>query len=410
MGFGHFITNIVHTAGKIVKPVTNVIKPITRPIEKGIINPVSKAIINPVAKTVEKTIETVQHIPVVGQVFNLATGVHIFEGMDDILRGKRIDKAILRAFKHQMKEYTDLAPYAASIVSFVPAVGPEVGAAIAAAGVLAEGRPLSEVAIAAVKGAVPGGAIAQTIFNVTQAAIRKKKIDEIVISGLPIDQRQKDALRAAIALTKDLAAGKRVDKALMARINDATKILSPEIQKAVNIGSAVGIAKTMQNALGKAMSDPNAKRALASVGLAAANADKVIAAARSINPDKAFHQGFDLASGLMKGAVNPTLVLAARSKLTPTQKKGFDSSAALHIGRMRHHGKAVANSPKRAAAHLITMGIAGADVNQKVGLVKELAKNPETKEGAADAIRHIASSRDQRSIWQIIKSVFGFKS
>jgi len=414
MSFGKFISNAVKAAGKVVKPITKpvgkALRPITRPIEKGIINPVGKAIVKPVFKEIDKAIATVQKVPVLGQVFNIYTGKHVFGAFNAVLEGQRIDRAALNGLKGQVREYKLLAPYAASIVAFVPGVGPGVGAGVAAGLALAEGQPLSQVAIAAIKGSIPGGAIAQAAFNATQAAVAGKKLDDVAIAALPLDARTKQALKTAIGLTKDLASGKRLDKALVARADDALKLLTPELRKAVNIGTAVGVGQIAQKQLGKVLSNPATKKAIADIGVVIAKTDKVIAAGRMINKDPGFRAGFDTATGLLKGKnVTPIAMISLRTGLTPIQKKGFDAAAALQIGRVRNMGRTVGKTPAQAAAFLTTVGIAGADVNQKVGIIKELAVTPELREGAVNAIRQIASERDKRTLWQIIKSVFGFK-
>ena len=428
MGLGSFIQNAVKAAGKIAAPVTkpvgNLLKPVTNPLEKAVVNPVLKKVVNPAINEVNKAIEKVQKIPVAGQIFNLTTGVHLFEGADRVLKGERIDRAALKTFKAQLHEYTQLAPYAASVVSFVPGVGPGIGSAMAAAGALAEGRPLSEVALAAVKGAIPGGAIAQAAFDVAQAAAAGKPVEQVVIAGLPVDNKTKQAIAAAAALTKDLANGKRLDKALVNRIDDAMRLLPPDIAKAVNIGNAVGLAQGMQRDMAKALTNPNTLKAIADVGKAASLTDKVLSEARKINSNINFTKGFDLAAGLMKGkGVNPTIIGAARKMLKgDLEKKGFDAAMALQIGRVKRLGKKNVKPstpkhvkrlgkkvhPKQSAAHAITLGIAGALPSQKVGIVKELAVDPTTRAGAADAIRQVAASRDNRTIWDIIKQIFGF--
>lgn len=442
MGLGSFISKAVKAAGKIVSPVTkpigDALEPITNPIDKAIIDPVTKAIINPVVSAVEDAIATIQKIPVLGQIFNIYTGVHIFEGAERILSGERVDRALLKSFKGQMREYTKLAPYAASVVSFVPGVGPGVGAAICAAGALAEGRPLSEVALAAIKGAIPGGAIAAAAFSMAEATAAGKPIEQIAVAGLPIDAKSKQALNTAIALTKDLANGKRLDKALMNRLDDSMKLLPADLKKAVLIGQAVGIAEKLQKDVAKVVGSPEALTALAKLGTAVSQRDKLIGEARNkINNTPQYKSGFDVATGLLNGKnVTQAVMVATRNALGPAAKKGFDAATALQIGRVVDKqvkttklGKKPAAKPvakkagvmkkkptvKNAVGYFTTIGLIGAKESQKVGIVKELAKSPETRQGAVDAIKTVANSREasskqSSSIWEIIKRIFGFGS
>jgi len=390
MGFGSFITNAVKAAGTITKPI---------------------------ARTVEKAVKTVQHVPIVGQVFNVATGIHFYEGAAAVLSGERIDKAVIGNFKKQINDYRTLAPYAASVVAFVPGVGQGIGSGIAAAAALSEGRPLTEVAVEAIKGAVPGGAIAQAAFSVAQAAIQKKQIDDIAIEALPISSQAKQGVRTALALTKDLASGKRVDKALIARIDDGLKLAGPQLQKALNIGLTVGLAQDIQKKIGTQISTPQAKAAFAGIGKAVSRADKILSAGKAISKNPEFGKGFDLATGILNGKnVNQTMLVATRKSLTPEQKKGFDTASAAHIGRFGiiRLGKKPSVKPKTPAeafGYLTTKGLVGADTKQKTTIVGELAKYQESREGAKNAIKDVASERmsgREKSWWDIIKSVFGF--
>jgi hypothetical protein len=56
-------------------------------------------------------------------------------------------------------------------------------------------------------------------------------------------------LLRGLAAAKDLAAGKRIDTAIL---DQAVKGLPPQLRKAVQIGTAIGHAKNLQGALGAA--------------------------------------------------------------------------------------------------------------------------------------------------------------
>jgi len=387
MGFFKFVNNASRVVGVVTKPI---------------------------AHAIEKTADQIKKIPVVGQVFDYATiGInleaHMLNAAVSAAQGKRIDKTAITLFKKSAGEYKKLAHYTQSVVSFVPGVGTGVAGALAAGIALSDGKRLDKVVIEGIKGSIPGGALAQSAFSIAQGAVEGQPIDKIAINALPIPPQTKQALVTGLALTKDLAHGKKLDKALLARIDDATKLLTPELAKAVQIGSAVGIAKRMQDTIGKELSHPMAKAALSAVGKNIASADNLIDTARNMN--KQHLPAFDLGTALMSGKkTNEHMLIAARNSLTGPQKKAFDSAVALQIGKVKHLNKklnpAIARNVSAQVGYYMTHGLAGAEVYQKVGLMKEIAKGPIGRTGAASAIKEIADER-KSGFWHAIKQFFG---
>ena len=83
------------------------------------------------------------------------------------------------------------------VVSFVPAVGPGISGALAAGVALANGQRIDQAMVEAVKGAIPGGPIAKAAFAMGEAAIQGKRVDDVVLSGLPIPPDAKKAISTA---------------------------------------------------------------------------------------------------------------------------------------------------------------------------------------------------------------------
>lgn len=184
-------------------------------------------------------------IPIISDIHASTMKLHKapFNAMVKIANGENIGDSIINQFKEQLDAAKELAPYAQTIVSFIPGVGTGLSAAIGAGVALAEGRPLDQAVLAGVRGAIPGGALAQAAFDVATAAMAGKPIEEVVLNALPVDKGVKDNLIKGAKLAKDLVEGKKVDKALM----DATISYLPEkAQKAVQIGVAVGSAALAQ--------------------------------------------------------------------------------------------------------------------------------------------------------------------
>jgi hypothetical protein len=86
--------------------------------------------------------------------------------------------------------------------------------------------------------------------------------------------------------------------------------------------------------------DRNRNPQFASIGAAIAQADPVVASARTSDPEVRAWLGFDIASGIFgdpaKGALNKTSglqSLAIRERLSLPGQRGFDASKQLHLSR-----------------------------------------------------------------------------
>lgn len=208
----------------------------------------AKVIATPITAPVHLIAKATHNIPILGSITGAADSLNSmpFKVTQQILDGGNISKVALRNFKEALSNVKTLGPYAQTIISFVPGIGTGVAAAIGAGLALADGKPISEALLAAVKGSLPGGAIAQTAFNVSQAAIQGKSIDQIAISALPISDQQKQLLSQGLAAARDIAKGKNVAHSIVDR---AIQTLPPQYAKAVQIGMAMGHAKNLQEAL-----------------------------------------------------------------------------------------------------------------------------------------------------------------
>lgn len=243
-GFFSFVKKAASSVKKAASSVVNKVVPkaIRRAVTK-VVN-TAKSAVNAVKKTIKK-------IPILGSVYSAAEALAMLpaSAASQLLQGKRIDKIAIGQFKNAIKNVKTLAPYVQTVISFVPGVGTGLSAGIGGALALAEGQSISQALIAGVKSSIPGGPLAQAAFSVATDVMQGKPIDQIALNALPIGQQQKDLLRRGLAAAKDLAAGKRVDQVLL---DQGIKMLPPAMQKAVQIGTAIGHAKNLQGALGAA--------------------------------------------------------------------------------------------------------------------------------------------------------------
>ena len=86
----------------------------------------------------------------------------------------------------------DQLKLAEMVAPFVPGIGTGVAAALGAANALAAGRPITEAVLAAARGALPGGAIAQAAFDVALNLAKGKNIAEAALAAA------RDRCRAAL--------------------------------------------------------------------------------------------------------------------------------------------------------------------------------------------------------------------
>lgn len=312
-----------------------------------------------------------------------------FQLAGNIASGARIDKAVLGHLKSQVNAVKDVAPYAQMVISVVPGVGTGIGAAIAASLALAQGQPINEAILSAVKSAIPGGAIAQSAFNITSSVVSGKSLDKVALSALPLDAKQKQALETAVNAAKAIAAGQRVDKAVF---DNAQKLLPPAVQKATQIAVAVAEGQRLQT-IAKNNVNVATLGNLAKEGAALANLNPVLKAGASVLKSAPQKSGFTLGISLMaKSGVTPIAVNSIRAKLEGQQKLGFDMALAAHVGLVETKGKKApaGTTNEQKFGFIVAKGMVGAPEANRAGMMKAVALVPGAKAGAISAVRDMA--------------------
>ncbi len=292
---------------------------------------------------------------------------------DALLKGERIDKAIVDSYKSQLNDLHEMAPYIQTAISFIPAVGPGVAGAISAGFALADGKTIDAALLEGVKGSLPGGALAEMAFDAGTAALQGKPVGDVFLAAAPIPDEAKRAVKAGMNIASDLAAGKPADEALLneaynqlpdegkravdiARsvangknvaavlIDQTASLMPPEARQALNAGMAMGHATNLQEIAGKTLTSPEFLGQMASLGNAAGVSDAVVSNARSLVPAGA-QNAFDIGAGMMKHSVSQHEFTTVRNALSDAEKGGFDMAAALQIGRVSSPPPAPPNPP-----------------------------------------------------------------
>jgi hypothetical protein len=131
-----------------------------------------------------------------------------------LLRGENLLAAAKAAAKAGISDAREALRFAAMVAPFVPAIGTGVGAALGAADALANGQPITQALIAGVRGAIPGGAIAQAAFDTAAQLAQGKKLDEALLTAarnrLPTGPAQ-----AAFDTGLAIAQGKKLQDAML---------------------------------------------------------------------------------------------------------------------------------------------------------------------------------------------------
>jgi hypothetical protein len=186
-----------------------------------------------VARFAAKAANTIGKIPILGDVARAGIGA-VRLGMGPmaiaidagsrLARGQSLGAALKGAVVGQVDAVRDQLKLAEMVAPFIPGIGTGVAAALGAANALAQGRPITEAVLAAARGAMPGGAIAQAAFDTALNLAKGKNIGEALLATardrLPGGPVAKAAFDGALAL----AQGKRLQDAAFAA---AGRILPP---------------------------------------------------------------------------------------------------------------------------------------------------------------------------------------
>ena len=254
---------------------------------------------NPI-KAVTSAVKAVEKIPVIGDVVKVTGDIYgaPFKVAANIASGERLDHVAVDALKDQIKTIKDEAPYAQMVVSLVPGIGTGVAAAIGAGAALVEGRSITESLKAGIRGALPGGALAQAAFD---TAVK-------------------------------VAGGENVAQAAL---ESSRNLLPPgPAQSAFDIGVAIATGQKIQNALANGLAGiaPGQLQDVIAAGQHALATTPVLSDALKSVTGNAAKEGFNYAAGLLShSGVNETELTAVRNTLPADIKQGFDAALKSQV-------------------------------------------------------------------------------
>jgi hypothetical protein len=202
-----------------------------------------------VSRTASKAMKAVGSVPILGDVARAGVGaarlslgpaaIAVDAGLR-VARGENLGRALRSAAGGQIDAARSQLRLAEMVAPFVPGVGTGIAAALGAANALAAGRPITEAVLAAARGALPGGAVAQAAFDTALNLAKGKNLAEAAFAAarerLPGGPAARAAFDAAVALAK----GKRLQDAAFAA---AGRVLPPSPYAA----DALAFAKRVAN-------------------------------------------------------------------------------------------------------------------------------------------------------------------
>ena len=382
MSFDHWLSNAARSTGRLAGSAYKNVGKFSGQLEKSVMK---IPIIGPGLHGALLILESDLTAPL-----NIAVG---------IAQGKRVDRVLAGVAKKQLQGIHEIAPYVQSVISFVPGIGPGISGAIGAGLALAEGKRWDEVALAAAKGAVPGGPIAAMAFEMGKGAVEHKPISEIIAhaagTGLDLPPAATTAISTALDGVQKMLKGERIDHAFVDAAVDNLKSLPgipPAVQTAINsglgVGMALGHAASMQKHKAKLITNNIDKLALE--GQKFVDQDPTSTAAQALVQDGDGRKGFAVGVYVTAHESGESDLKAARDALSPAGKLGFDSALALHVGRVTTDPTTLPKAPSQQAGLLITNGLRGADQGQKEAVASDvLATNAGAQAGAELAIARI---------------------
>lgn len=392
----------------------------------NVVSSVTTNPLKPVAKVTAKIGTVARKVPVVGKplsaVVNLGNAP--VKLVAQVSSGENINQAVVNNIKEQVRAVKEIAPYAKMVVSLVPGVGTAVSAAICAGSALATGQSITDAMVAGIKGAVPGGVIAQTAFSISVDVLSGKSLNTAAVNALPLPANQKSALNTVVSLGKDLAAGKNVVKSVIAA---AQKQLPADIQKALNIGIAVGFARSHQKPVtqtptritiqGKpapanivnqfaapktANGKPSPAQQTKVEGKTIADKDPVLKAGATTLKISADLQGYYSAIGMMGHTATQAEISKFESTVPTAEKNGFNIGMAAVIG-LKQITRTGDNLKDFATA--VAKGLNKASLPLKTAAVKTVAQTPVAKA----AIIAVAAQNKEGWLRRLLKKLGFFK-
>lgn len=383
-------------------------------------------------------------IPIVGGIFHAAFGIITLplRFVESVMSGRRIDSALIDMAKNTLSAVREVAPYITTVIGVIPGLGTAVSMAIAGGLAIASGIPIDQALIAAVKSAIPGGALAQAVFSIGVAAVRGENIVQASLqaglAALPgqakelLGKLSQAAGTAGIELYEQIqglipaeamkgfqlacsfGTGWQIQESVLGQMVEKVKDIVPNTLSRSSIAT---VTSSVVHNLGieKIAQTPMLQKAMA-LGIQAANATG--RASPYEDPALIKRAGFEIGVGVMaqSGYNEKALALVRSTGITSDDARmGFDLAVATWNGAVSakplpktDYSKTQFLPPAVAAVasagYYAVAGIVNAAAHQKAAVVATVQVNPLAAEGARLAMQ-ITSSQLNGSAAEVLTSL-----
>jgi hypothetical protein len=133
-----------------------------------------------------------------------------------VARGENVLKSVKKAGLAGVADFKDNLRFAALVAPFVPGIGTGVAAALATANALASGERISDALIAGARNAIPGGALAQSAFDIAANVAKGKNLSEAALNAVRSRLPGGPLAQAAFDTSLALAKGKNLQESILA--------------------------------------------------------------------------------------------------------------------------------------------------------------------------------------------------
>lgn len=222
-----------------------------------------------------------------------------------------------------------IAQAISTVVSFIPGVGTAISGVIQAGIALANGEDFGTALISGMKGALPGGPVAKAAFDVGQAVLEGKRVDEVLLAALPIPPQAKELLGRGLVMVQTIAEGKPITDAL---IQQAYQFLPEDAKAAVMTAREAGASIDRQASIIMEYAElvlPEKEREALNIGMAAGYGN-------ALKRERMLMMGVSVANNpsyreTKMADRESTLMSALRSVAPSFQKVDLTSRAAISI-------------------------------------------------------------------------------
>jgi hypothetical protein len=229
-----FLGDVISGVGKAVGSVTKAIDKVV-PISK-----IAKGV-GDVVSAVDKVVPVSLLVP--GGVLMRFAG----DTVSRVARGENVLQAVGRAAGGVVGDVRKGLQLASMVAPFIPGIGTGVAAALGAASALANGEPITDAIIAAARTAIPGGAIAQTAFDMASNLAKGQNIGEAMLNTVRSKIPDNPIARAAFDTGLALVKGQSLQQAVL---SSAGKLLpkSPFAETALSFVNKAMSGQNIQTA------------------------------------------------------------------------------------------------------------------------------------------------------------------